>query len=304
MKFLIVIPAHNEEKNILPCLESLKNQTFQDFKCFIVNDGSTDKTQEIVERFIQIPNTKYQILNLTQSEHQPGAKVVRTFNKGLETENLENFDVVCKFDADIIFPENYLEKINEVYEKNPKAGMVSGLVYIKKGFDSAQPDKKDFTTSQLYDFTHQNDWNFENLSSKNHVRGPIKSYRKELFQKMKGLRAVLGWDNIDVMLCKMHGFETVTLQELWVKHLRPTAYKYKPQKAQKLGEYFYNIGLNFPLAAISSAKSSWKNKSVSEFFITMKSFLKQKNPRVLSQEEIAFIRNLRWKKMFKKIMKS
>ena len=302
MKFLIIIPAHNEEENILPCLESLKNQTFQDFKCVIVNDGSTDKTQEIVERFIQIPNTKYQILNLTQSEHQPGAKVVRTFNKGLETENLENFDVVCKFDADIIFPENYLEKINEVYEKNPKAGMVSGLVYIKKGFDYAQPDKSDFTTSQLYDFTHQNEWNFENLSSKNHVRGPIKSYRKEVFQKMNGLRAVLGWDNIDVMLCKMHGFETVTLQELWVKHLRPTAYKYKSQKAQKLGEYFYNIGLNFPLATISSAKSSWKNKSVSEFFITMKSFLKQKNPRVLSQEEIAFIRNLRWKEIKRKLM--
>ena len=312
MKFLIIIPAHNEEENILPCLESLKNQTFQDFKCVIVNDGSTDKTQEIVERFIQIPNTKYQILNLTQSEHQPGAKVVRTFNKGLETENLQEYDVVCKFDADIIFPENYLEKINEVYEKNPNAGMVSGLVYIKKGFVNfvrkplvyAQPDKSDFTTSQLHDFTNQNEWTFENLSSKNHVRGPIKSYRKELFLKMNGLRAVLGWDNIDVMLCKMHGFETVTLQELWVKHLRPTAYKYKSQKAQKLGEYFYNIGLNFPLAAISSAKSSLKNKSISEFFITMKSFLNQKNERILTNEEIAFIRNLRWSEMFKKIMKS
>ncbi len=52
MKFLIVIPAHNEEENILLRLESLKNQTFQDFKCVIVNDGSTDKTQEIVEDFI------------------------------------------------------------------------------------------------------------------------------------------------------------------------------------------------------------------------------------------------------------
>ena len=281
MKFLIIIPAHNEEENILPCLESLKNQTFQDFKCVIVNDGSTDKTQEIVERFIQIPNTKYQILHLKKSEHQPGAKVVRTFNKGLESENVENFDVVCKFDADIIFPENYLEKINEVYEKNPKAGMVSGLVYVEK----------------------KGEWIFEDLSSKNHVRGPIKSYRKELFLKMNGLRAVLGWDNIDVMLCKMHGYETVTIKELWVKHLRPTAYKYKSQKAEKLGEYFYNIGLNFPLAAISSAKSSWKNKSFSEFFITMKSFLKQKNHRVLTQEEISFIRNLRWNEMFNKILK-
>ena len=318
MKFLIVIPAHNEEENILSCLESLKNQTFQDFKCVIVNDGSTDKTQEIVERFIQIPNTKYQIFNLTKSEHQPGAKVVRTFNKGLETENIEEFDVVCKFDADIIFPNNYLEKINEVYEKNPKAGMVSGLVYIKKDssflgmtkknsviLNEAQRNeesKSDFTTSQLHDFTNQNDWIFENLSSKNHVRGPIKSYRKELFLKMNGLRAVLGWDNIDVMLCKMHGFETVTIKELWVKHLRPTAYKYKSQKAEKLGEYFYNIGLNFPLAAISSAKSSLKNKSISEFFITMKSFLNQKNERILTNEEIAFIRDLRWKEIKRKLM--
>lgn len=294
MKFLIIIPAHNEEENILPCLESLKNQTFQDFKCIIVNDGSTDKTQEIVEHFIQ-KNFKFQISNLESSKHEPGAKVVRTFNKGLETENLEEFEVVCKFDADIIFPANYLEKVNEVYEKNPNAGMVSGLVYINKNFKI-----NDFTTSQLHDFTNQNDWTFENLSSKNHVRGPIKSYRKELFLKMKGLRAVLGWDNIDVMLCKMHSYETITIKELWVKHLRPTAYKYKSQKAEKLGEYFYNIGLNFPLAAISSAKSSWKNKSLSEFFITMKSFFKQKNERILTKEEIAFIRNLRWEEIKRK----
>lgn len=294
MKFLIIIPAHNEEENILPCLKSLKNQTFQDFKCIIVNDGSTDKTQEIVEHFIQ-KNFKFQISNLESSKHEPGAKVVRTFNKGLETENLEEFEVVCKFDADIIFPANYLEKVNEVYEKNPNAGMVSGLVYINKNFKI-----NDFTTSQLHDFTNQNDWTFENLSSKNHVRGPIKSYRKELFLKMKGLRAVLGWDNIDVMLCKMQGYETITIKKLWVKHLRPTAYKYKSQKAEKLGEYFYNIGLNFPLAAISSAKSSWKNKSLSEFFITMKSFFKQKNERILTKEEIAFIRNLRWEEIKRK----
>ena len=301
MKFLIIIPAHNEEENILLCLESLKNQTFQDFKCVIVNDGSTDKTQEIVEDFIKsvtlsgVEALSFKVLNLKKSKHQPGAKVVRTFDKGLETENLENFDVVCKFDADIIFPENYLEKINEVYEKNPNAGMVSGLVYIRS---SVIPRNEESHS----DFLNKNkEWQFENLSSKNHVRGPIKSYRKELFLKMNGLRAVLGWDNIDVMLCKMHGFETVTIKELWVKHLRPTAYKYKSQKAEKLGEYFYNIGLNFPLAAISSAKSSFKNKSFSEFFITMKSFLNQKNERILTNEEIAFIRNLRWNEMFKKI---
>ncbi|MCT3733336.1 glycosyltransferase family 2 protein [Elizabethkingia anophelis] len=284
MKFLIIVPTHNEEENVLQCLESLRKQSFQDFLCVIVNDGSTDKTKVLVEHFIEniklngSQSSPFTLLNLPKSEHQPGAKVVRTFNKGLEGISLDYYDIVCKFDADIIFPENYLEKVNRVYEENSKAGMVSGLVYIEKN----------------------REWIFENLSSKNHVRGPIKSYRVTCFKEMNGLRPVLGWDNIDVMLAQMHGWDVITIKDIWVKHLRPTAYKYKKQKAEKLGQYFYNIGLNFPLAFVSSAKSSLKNKSLSEFFITMKSFLKQNSERVLSPQEIAYIRSLRWNQMLRR----
>ncbi|HFK5527433.1 TPA: glycosyltransferase family 2 protein [Elizabethkingia anophelis] len=284
MKFLIIVPTHNEEENVLQCLESLRKQSFQDFLCVIVNDGSTDKTKVLVEHFIEniklngSQSSPFTLLNLPKSEHQPGAKVVRTFNKGLEGISLDDYDIVCKFDADIIFPENYLEKVNRVYEENSKAGMVSGLVYIEKN----------------------SEWIFENLSSKNHVRGPIKSYRVTCFKEMNGLRPVLGWDNIDVMLAQMHGWDVITIKDIWVKHLRPTAYKYKKQKAEKLGQYFYNIGMNFPLAFVSSAKSSLKNKSLSEFFITMKSFLKQNSERVLSPQEIAYIRSLRWNQMLRR----
>ena len=291
MKFLIIIPTHNEEKNILFCLESLKNQTFRDYKIVVVNDGSTDQTQAIVNEFAAA-HPDFEIKNLEKSEHQPGAKVVRTFNKGLEMVDLKDFDIICKFDADIIFPENYLKKIHDVYEKNPKAGMVSGIVKIKKSV---------FENKLAFDFRDEKkQWVFENISSKNHVRGPIKSYRKECFRDMNGLRPVLGWDNIDVMLAKKHGWEVITIKDLWVKHLRPTAYKYKNQKAEKLGEYFYNIGLSLPLAVISSGKSSLKNRSIAEFLLTMKSFLIQKGERNLSKEEIKYIRNLRWSQIFKK----
>ena len=289
MKFLIIIPTHNEEKIILFTLKSLQQQIFQDFFCVIVNDGSTDKTREIVEDFIK-DNSKFIIQNLELSKHEPGAKVVRTFNKGLESVDLNEFEVICKFDADIIFPPDYLKKVNQVYETQPKAGMVSGIVKIKKSI---------FEKALVFDFQDKKrQWIYENISSKNHIRGPIKSYRKECFMDMKGLRSVLGWDNIDVMLAKKNGWETVTIKDLWVKHLRPTAYQYKNQKAEKLGEYFYNIGLSLPLAIVSSGKSSVKNKSVSEFFTTMKSFLKQKGDRSLSKEEIKYIRNLRWNQMF------
>ena len=291
MKFLIIIPTHNEEKNILFCLESLKNQTFRDYKIVVVNDGSTDQTQTIVNEFAAA-HPDFEIKNLEKSEHQPGAKVVRTFKKGLEMVDLKDFDIICKFDADIIFPENYLKKIHDVYENNPKAGMVSGIVKIKKSV---------FENKLAFDFRDEKkQWVFENISSKNHVRGPIKSYRKECFLDMNGLRPVLGWDNIDVMLAKKHGWEVITIKDLWVKHLRPTAYKYKNQKAEKLGEYFYNIGLSLPLAVISSGKSSLKNRSIAEFLLTMKSFLIQKGERNLSKEEIKYIRNLRWSQIFKK----
>jgi len=53
LNFLIIIPAHNEEKNISFCLESLKNQTFRDFRVVVVNDGSKDKTAEIADKFQQ-----------------------------------------------------------------------------------------------------------------------------------------------------------------------------------------------------------------------------------------------------------
>ena len=299
MKFLIIIPAHNEENNISFCLESLKKQNFQDFVCMIVNDGSTDRTAEIVNNF-KNQDSRFRVLDLETSEHSPGAKVVRTFDKGLQALDWKDFDVVCKYDADIVFPRNYLEKINQVFVTNQKAGIVSGLVYIKKYKSNSEIKNLRNPNENWLDFSNKNnEWVFENLSSKNHVRGPIKAYRKECFEDINGLRAVLGWDNLDILLAKKHGWDVVTIKDLWVKHLRPTAYKYKSQKAEKLGQYFYNIGLSLPLAMISSAKSSFKNRSAKEFFITINSFLKQKERQNLSTEEIKFIRNLRWKEFFK-----
>ena len=299
MKFLIIIPAHNEENNISFCLESLKKQNFQDFVCMIVNDGSTDRTAEIINNF-KNQDSRFRVLDLETSEHSPGAKVVRTFDKGLQALDWKDFDVVCKYDADIVFPTNYLEKINQTFETNPKAGIVSGLVYIKNYKQNPEIKNLRNPNENWLDFSNKNnEWIFENLSSKNHVRGPIKAYRKECFEDINGLRAVLGWDNLDILLAKKHGWDVVTIKDLWVKHLRPTAYKYKSQKAEKLGQYFYNIGLSLPLAIISSAKSSFKNRSAKEFFITINSFLKQKERQNLSTEEIKFIRNLRWKEFFK-----
>lgn len=52
-KISIVIPVYNAEKFLVETLDSVKNQTFRDFECVIVNDGSTDKSLEIINSFVE-----------------------------------------------------------------------------------------------------------------------------------------------------------------------------------------------------------------------------------------------------------
>lgn len=58
----VIVPAYNEERYIKGCLDSIKAQTFQDFECIIINDGSTDNTQQICENYAK-SSSKYQLIN-------------------------------------------------------------------------------------------------------------------------------------------------------------------------------------------------------------------------------------------------
>ena len=50
-KISIIIPSYNEEKNIFRCLDSVMNQTFSDFEVLCVDDGSNDKTFDIIKKY-------------------------------------------------------------------------------------------------------------------------------------------------------------------------------------------------------------------------------------------------------------
>lgn len=62
----IIIPLYNGEKFIIETLNSVKNQTFNDFECIIVNDGSTDNSKELVSNYI-INNERFKLLTIKNS---------------------------------------------------------------------------------------------------------------------------------------------------------------------------------------------------------------------------------------------
>ena len=53
MKFSIIVPVYNVEKYIDKCLSSIEKQTFRNFEVIIINDGSTDNSQIIVDKYVK-----------------------------------------------------------------------------------------------------------------------------------------------------------------------------------------------------------------------------------------------------------
>lgn len=281
MNFQIIIPAHNEEAFLEKTLLSLVEQTLLPKKIIVVNDSSTDKTQEIIDRFAEKYHFIDGIYHDSDKTHSPGSKVINAFYKGFHSLD-DNFDIICKFDADLVFPSDYLEKISEIFKSDPKIGMAAGFCYIEK---SGQ-------------------WKLESLTNKDHIRGALKAYRKSCFVEIQGLRNTMGWDTIDELLSQYQGWKIKTDPSLKVKHLKPTGKVYTQASRFKQGEAFYKMRYGFWLTLIASGKLAWRKKSLRFFMDCMNGFLKAKNKNLefmVSEKEGKFIRSLRWKGVKEKI---
>lgn len=281
MNIYIVIPAHNEEDCIALMLESLASQTLLPKKVVVVNDNSTDNTANIISNFTGKYSWIATINTTSSTSHIPGSKVINAFYKGFETLN-EDYDIICKFDADIILPNNYLESIVNLFKSDERIGIAGGLAYIKKN------DK----------------WVYETISSKDHVRGPFKAYRHVCFKEIGGLKTSIGWDTVDILLAQYHGWKVKTDKSLHVKHLKPTGKTYHKNTKYLRGESLYKTRYGFVLTCISSLKSAINKRSLSYFINTIKGYFKSKSNKLdylVTSEQGKFIRNLRWKGIFKKI---
>ncbi|AYN05301.1 glycosyltransferase family 2 protein [Flavobacterium sp. 140616W15] len=281
MKYYIVIPAHNEQEYIGLTLQSLISQTVLPKKVVVVNDNSTDKTEEIVLNYVK-ENPYISLVNKTSSAiHLPGSKVIQAFHKGFETLD-EDYNIIVKLDGDLIFPPNYFETVISHFQSDPKIGMAGGFCYIEKN----------------------GDWILENLTDKDHIRGALKAYRKETFQQIGGLKPSMGWDTVDELLCKYYDWKIVTDSSLHVKHLKPTGANYSKTARYKQGEAFYTLGYGFWITAIASAKLAMMKKRPFLFFDYIKGFLKAKKaktPLLVTDAQAKFIRNYRLKKMKEKL---
>jgi glycosyltransferase involved in cell wall biosynthesis len=138
-----IIPAYNAEKYIKECLNSIKHQTFQNWKCIIVNDGSTDNTLSIIEKFAE-SDTRFSYLTIPNS----GAGDVPR-EKGI---SLAQSDWIVYVDADDYLDYDFLEKLM-VRQKETNADIVYvRMQFFNDGKNSVSTKEipaQDFNMSQI-----------------------------------------------------------------------------------------------------------------------------------------------------------
>jgi glycosyltransferase involved in cell wall biosynthesis len=281
MKYYIVIPTHNEEQFIGLTLQSLITQTILPHKIVVVNDNSTDGTEDIVKSFIVNHSYISLVTKNSEATHLPGSKVIQAFQKGLETLD-DEYDFIVKADADLIFPPQYFQTIIQHFNSDKAIGMAGGFAYIE----------------------NNGDWLLENLTDKDHIRGAFKAYRKEAFKQIGGLKPAMGWDTVDELLCKFYHWKVVTDEHLKVKHLKPTGANYNKAARYKQGEAFYTLGYGFFITVIASLKLALRKGKLLLLLDYIKGFWKAKlakKPFLVTPEQAQFIRSYRWKKMKEKL---
>jgi len=198
LSYVLITPAHNEEEFIGQTLRSMAAQTVRPLKWVIVDDGSTDRTGELVADYAR-KHSWIELIRTGERRERHFAGKVYAFRAGYEAVRELPFDLVGSMDADLSFEADHFEFLIGKFVENSKLG-VGGTPFREEGAS--------------YDFQ---------FASTDHVSGAMQLFRRECFEAIGGYMPVKGGgiDVIAVLSARMRGWETRTFLERSYDHLRP-----------------------------------------------------------------------------------
>ncbi len=140
MKVSVIIPAYNHEEYIGAAIESVLNQTFGDFELIIINDGSIDKTEQVIQSYHD-PKIRY------FSQENQGAH--NTINRGI---SLAKGDYISILNSDDVYHIERLEKCVHFLEANRDYPVVITLI---EGIDSKGNFLERKSTQNIFSWSNE-----------------------------------------------------------------------------------------------------------------------------------------------------
>lgn len=110
MVFSVIVPVYNNSSIISRCLDSILKQSFSKFEIIVINDGSTDNLEEVLDQY---NDNRLNVINQTNQ----GVSSAR--NTGIES---SKYDYICFLDSDDEWMPNHLQVLNNLISKHPNNG--------------------------------------------------------------------------------------------------------------------------------------------------------------------------------------
>jgi glycosyltransferase involved in cell wall biosynthesis len=199
-KYVLITAAYNEADFIEQTIVSVINQVCKPIEWIIVNDGSTDRTVEVVKKYTE-DNAFIKLLTNKRKDGRNFVSKVYALNLGIAAIQSSDYSYIGILDADVSFEPNYYSSLIDEFEKDLKLGIAGGNYFdIVKG-------KKIHVHPSPYS-----------------IRGATQFFRRDCFEQIGGIKPIKygGEDALACYTARMYGWEIKNIKNLIVLHLRPT----------------------------------------------------------------------------------
>jgi glycosyltransferase involved in cell wall biosynthesis len=198
--YVLVTPSRNEEALIGKTIESVIVQTVLPLKWLIVNDGSTDSTGAIAERYAA-EHHWIEVVNRPVRKERNFAAKVHAFNAGRERLKDLNYEIIANLDSDVVLDKDHFEFLLGKFQLEPRLG-VAGTVFREEGGYNSGTDS---------------------FEGQTYVSGQCQMFRRECFEEIGGYYAnkAGGIDWIAVQTARLRGWKTRSFREKSFFHHRP-----------------------------------------------------------------------------------
>ena len=217
MFFSVIITTYNAENFLVDALNSLKNQTFQDFELIITDDDSTDQTLDICRKWLAENSDFHARSKIIESPINTG--ISANVNRGLKAASGEWIHVLS---GDDVLIENALENVRKFVEENPNISIFQGVSAVYSN---------DFSESNLIGTLSENykTSDFFNLSANEqyrllldhcHVVAPAVFYKKSSVESVgfcdESIPMIDDWPLF--LNFTKHGYKFYFLNQILVKY--------------------------------------------------------------------------------------
>ena len=204
-KYVVITPVRDEEAYLPLSIESMVRQTIRPVEWVIVNDGSKDRTAEIIEEAASEYPWIRAVHRTDRGYRKWGAGIIEAFYDGFNSLTCKDWDFMSKLDGDLSFEPEYFEGTFKKFAENPRIGIGGGVLY------HYEEGRKVLERNPTF-----------------HVRGGAKIFRRECWDALGGLWVGPGSDTVDEVKANMLGWTTMSFADLHMIHHRPTGASWGP----------------------------------------------------------------------------